>query len=304
VSIPGEIVELLQEPVEVCEPLQERGVGRKAELAVAMRLAERRDHVIAPHLLQPLMRHQPAEVVGLDPAFSIEGEPAFGDQHVQVRVPLEVGSKGVDHRDQPDPHVVLLPRPLVERGARGAGEDGECDVPVEEHEGAQLPRRRKHEVVVGYIQQVVEYRIGPAIRGMLAAGRAEAGFAGMRDHLDLLARGTLIHVTAERRRTAGPDLSDGLEHHGPDPASLRLEERLPVPVEDRSDAVADLGAYPEHQGIRAARRRSPGSRCSGKGRDSGVWWNGGAQRRVSARRGELCERRTTRCTPRFAREAR
>jgi len=101
--------------------------------------------------------------------------------------------------------------------------------------------------VVRYVQQIIQYGIGPAIGGVLAAGRTEAGFAGVRNHLDFRARGTLIDVAAERRCPAGSNLPDGLEHDRPDPAALRLEEVFPVSLEDRDDPITDLRANAKHQ---------------------------------------------------------
>jgi hypothetical protein len=49
VGVPGEVVELLEQPVEGGVLLQEGRAGREAELAVPVGGAEGRDDVVAPH---------------------------------------------------------------------------------------------------------------------------------------------------------------------------------------------------------------------------------------------------------------
>jgi len=78
--------------------------------------------------------------------------------------------------------------------------------------------------MIGDLEQIVEDRVGPAIGCVLAAGRAEARLAGVRDDLDARAGGALVDMAAERRRPARDELADGFDDDRPDPSALRLEE--------------------------------------------------------------------------------
>lgn len=120
VRVLGDVEELLQRTVEEAVLAQERRSLGELQLAVAVGLTQRADHVIAPHLLQARVRHQPAQVVGRDPALAVQRQATLGNEQVQMRVPLQIGAEGVDHGDQPHAHAVLIGRPLGEAGVRRA----------------------------------------------------------------------------------------------------------------------------------------------------------------------------------------
>jgi hypothetical protein len=240
VGVPGDVPELVEKAVEAGVGLEDGPAGREAELAGLVGLAKGGDDVVLPHPLEAGVVHEPAHLVGLDPAVPVEGESPFGDEEMDVGMPPEVGAEGVDHRDDPHAHLVLLAGPLVEGGGGGLGQDGEAEPAVQDHEGTELPGHGEDQMVIGHLEEVAQGPVGPLVGGVLAAGGAEAGLAGVGDDPGLVPIRAHVDMAAQGRCATGPELPDGLQDHGPDPAPLRLEELLPVGVQDRGDPVADL----------------------------------------------------------------
>lgn len=204
--------------------------------------------MVAPHLLDTRVRHQPAGVVRLHPAFAIEREPALGDQHMYVWMPLQVGPERVEDRDEAHAHAVLLACPLVETRCGRTREQPQSDLAVQQNDRTQLPRRREHQVMIRDLEQIVQHPIRPAIGRVLAARRTEARLARVRHHRVASALRALVQMTPERGRTTCAHLSHRLDHDRPDPAAIRQEELLPVGCQDRRDAVADLRSDRQHGG--------------------------------------------------------
>ena len=178
--------------------------------------AQGADEVVAPHLLQCAMGHQPAVAVRADPAAAVQGQSTLGDQQVQVGMPLQVAAEGVQHRHDAQTHAMLLPRPLSQRRDSGAEQQVQGRRPAEIEHTPQMSRDCQNEVMVRHVEQVVEHTCSPAVCGVLATGGTKAGLAGVGDHLDALALWAGVQMAAQSRRTAGEDLAYCLEDYRTD----------------------------------------------------------------------------------------
>ena len=176
--------------------------------------------MVPPHLLRPCFGDQPAQIVWAYPTPPVEGQPAFRHQKMDVGMPLQIPSERVNDRHHPHTHVMLVARPLGQASRRGAHQQVQPHLSVERNDGPKLPRRRHDQMMIGHIEQFVEYTIGPAIGRQLAAAWAEAGLARVRHDFDLVTIGTLIDVAAECRRAARDDFANRFEHYGTDPLSV------------------------------------------------------------------------------------
>jgi hypothetical protein len=116
-----------------------------------------------------------------------------------MRVPLE-GAGGVEHGESTD--VTAEPARIGAEGREriegGAEEDAEERALVLAHRAAELRREGEDDVEVGYGQQQVALALEPAGSRTLAATRASAVVAGMKEHVLPSAHGALGEVATER----------------------------------------------------------------------------------------------------------
>ena len=175
--------------------------------APEIRFPEIGDDGIAPH------RHQRLAVERrLPPGRAVGIEPAFGDEHMQVAIEVEVAAKGMrdDHHHQS--HAVGPAGPLLD-------DLGPQDRQVMEQVAVVLEdwpehvRHREGDMGVGDIGQLSPLLALPQCRGPVAATRAGAGLARMVDHPPLMGGGE--HLGAQRGGAAVQDLGERFAHSRP-----------------------------------------------------------------------------------------
>ena len=206
-NVPGHSVKLRQQTAEERILFEEGALGGESQLSRLVGLTKTGNAMIAPHLLQPRLRYQPALAIGLDPLLAIQRQTAFGDQQVNMRVPLQIPAKGMEDDDDPHPHTMLVVCPLAQALVCGSHHDVQTHLSVERGNGPQVPWHRHHQMMVRHVEQFVEHPVGPAICGQLATGRTEARLAGMGNDLGL-STATLIEVASQDRCTTGHDSAD------------------------------------------------------------------------------------------------
>ena len=247
VGVPGDVVELGEKPAEGGEVLQIGRGSREAEPPVPMSLPQQTNHVVPPALLQTAVVHEKPRV-GRDPSCPVEGQTTSGNEHVDVRMELEVGSERVQDADHPHPHAHAhhVMRPLGDRALSRREEEVEAHFPVHEERGPQLPGKGQHEVVIGHVEQVVQDAVRPHVRGVLSTARTRPRLAGMRDDLHLTATRAEIDVAPQCRRPTRQDAADGLEDHGPNELPAVPPEGIPVDREDHREVEADVRHEARH----------------------------------------------------------
>lgn len=246
-SVPDHLVQPPQQGIEARILGEESCFLGEAQLASAMGSTQGADDVVAPHLLQAAVGHQPAVAIGTDPAAGIQREPAFGDQQVQVGMPLQIAAKGMQHGHDAQAHAMLLPRPLRQGCGRGTKQEVQSYRPIEAQHATQMGWDGEHEMMVRHVEQIVEHVGSPTVCGVLSTGGTEAGLAGMRYDLDALTPRTGVKMATQGRCTAGDDLAHRLEDDRADTLAGRTHERIPMRLKQRRDPVPNLRANGQHQ---------------------------------------------------------
>ena len=162
--------------------------------AHAIRCSQIGDDGIAPHRHQRLAverRPSPGRAVGI--------EPAFGHEHVQVAIEVQVAPEGMrDHQDH-QPHAVGPANPLLDDlGPQGRQVMEQLSVVLEDW--PEHVRHREADVVVRDVGQLSPLLALPQCRGPVAATGAGARLARMVDHPCLMGGGE--HLGAQRRGAA------------------------------------------------------------------------------------------------------
>jgi hypothetical protein len=150
--------------------------AREAELAELVSCSEAGDDLVLPPFLQSAVMHQEPWIGG-DPSGAIKAQAARSDDQVDVRMPFQIGAEGMDDSDDAHPHSFDVTSPLLDGFDGGAHEEVEADSSVHSEELTKLPRRGQDEVVIGDVEKLAEYTVGPDIGGVFAAGWAEATLA-------------------------------------------------------------------------------------------------------------------------------
>lgn len=141
---------------------------------------------------------------------AVVGKAAFGDKTVDVRIPLEVASKGMQDHDEARGVVFRTVHPAEERKDNA----GDC-VKEAVKERAVFKEKRAQKFIDGEDAVPVPYadklkgHIGSTFHGVLrAAGGAEAALAAERDKFELTAGRAAVHGAAKRGISAAEHLID------------------------------------------------------------------------------------------------
>jgi hypothetical protein len=135
----------------------------------------------------------------LQPSPTIGSEAATGHEQVDVRVPLEGASPGVEDGERAD--VTTEPARIgAERREgveRGAEEGAEQSALMLAHGAAQLRRKGEDDVEVRNGQEQLALTLEPLAGGIVAATRASAVVAGVKEHVLPSTHGALGEVAPE-----------------------------------------------------------------------------------------------------------
>ena len=88
--------------------------------------------------------------------------------------------------------------------------------------------------------------VGPDVGGVFAAGGTEATLTRVRNQLQVITLGALVHMATQRSGAACQDLADVVEHRRSDPPAIGGYEIPPVGRENGRKAVADDRSMSEH----------------------------------------------------------
>ncbi len=135
-----------------------------------------------------------------EPGPTIGSEAARGHEQVDVRVPLESASPGVEDGERADVSAepVRVGTQCGERVERGAEEGAEQSALMLAHGAAQLRREREDDMEVRNGQEQLALALHPLAGGIVAATRASAVVAGMKEYVLASAHGAHGEVATER----------------------------------------------------------------------------------------------------------
>jgi hypothetical protein len=135
-----------------------------------------------------------------EPGLSIGGEAASGDEQVDVRVPLEGASPGVQDSESTDAPAqpARIGAERRERVERGAEEGAEQSALMLAYRATELGGQSKDDVEVGNGQEQLTLALHPLAGGLVAATRASAVVAGMKEHVLASTHGAQGEVATER----------------------------------------------------------------------------------------------------------
>ena len=159
-------------------------------------------------VLPPRFEHAPWDEVVAYPARLLGREPALGDQHVDVRIELQVRTECVLDHDDPRYVPRFLSTPLEHRRLCRMEEYAEQRT-MPRKDIAELPWYGKDEVVVGHVEELGLRPLHPAVGLHLPTRRAEPRLTGVGDDAlgDAPWRGTPVAVVAHTLRiTTGEHL--------------------------------------------------------------------------------------------------
>jgi hypothetical protein len=179
-----------------------------------------------------------AEAVGerarSDPGTAVVRERAGGHEQVHVRMPLERAAPGVQHGEGADlpAEPAAVAAECGEGREGGTAEHGEQHALVVAHDAPELGGQREDDVEVLHGQEQVALSRDPAGGGIMAALRASAVVAGVKEQVLVAARGAPGEVAAERTGAAARDRAHGVDVAARHGGAVAREVVLTMPTDD------------------------------------------------------------------------